>query len=234
MNVLIVDDQPLARLRIARLIEKLRPDYTLLQSAENAQQAMLLSQQTMPDLVLLDIEMPDMSGVELAQQLKAVSPPPAIIFVTAYPDKALSAFTALPQGYLVKPVTEKALDSVLQGLNQPHRAHTVLKQQVALGYIEQGVKKYIYFSNIRVIRSEDKYIRVYTQQKSILIDGSLKYLIAKYSTHLLRIHRNTLVNKAFLSAVHLENGKHWLTVSDYTTKLEISRREWPKIKKYLR
>ncbi|MGB0988134.1 MAG: LytR/AlgR family response regulator transcription factor, partial [Pseudoalteromonas spongiae] len=122
MNVLIVDDEPLARARIARLLQKLRPDFNIMSLAENAEQALLACSDLVPDLALLDIEMPGLSGIELAEKLKEFNPPPAIIFITAYPDKALPAFAVAPQGYLVKPIDEVALAKAIDGLKISHRA----------------------------------------------------------------------------------------------------------------
>lgn len=233
MNVLIVDDEPLARARISRLLQKLRPDFSILPLAGNANEALNICSDVMPDLALLDIEMPGMSGIELAQKLKEVEPPPAIIFITAYTDKALPAFSVLPQGYLVKPVDEVSLAKVLSGLQLAHRAQTALKQQEALEYLENGLHKQILIADIRLIKSEDKYLRVITPSRSFLIEGSLKKLLNDYALFFVRAHRNTIVNSSYLYEIGHDTNKHWLKLLDLDDKIEVSRREWPNLKQLL-
>ena len=230
MNVLIVDDEPLARARLTRLISKLRPSFNLLPGAENGEMALQQVHQHIPDLVFVDIEMPVMDGITLAAELKQITPPPAIIFVTAYSDRALQAFSVVPQGYLVKPVEEKNLDELLCQLEVPHRAQHALKQQAAISFIKQGITQHIALSDIRLIRSEDKYVRIYTASNSELIKGSLKQLLARFPEHLLRVHRNTLVNQAFIDKVYQDTSGHWVRVRDCDEKIEISRREWRNLK----
>ena len=234
MNVLIVDDEPLARARIARLLQKLRPDFSLLPLACNANEALKICGDVMPDLALLDIEMPGMSGIELAQKLKEIEPPPAIVFITAYPDKALTAFSVLPQGYLVKPIDEASLAKVISGLQLTHRAQTALKQQAALDYLENGMHKQILIADIRLIKSEDKYLRVVTPTRSFLIEGSLKKLLNDFPFFFARAHRNTIVNSSYLSEIGHDHNKHWLKLLDLDDKIEVSRREWPNLKQLLK
>ena len=233
MNVLIVDDEPLARARIARLVTKLRPDFNILPLAASANEALNICESTVPDLALLDIEMPGMSGVELAKRLKVSEPPPAIIFITAYPDRALSAFSVTPQGYLVKPVSETDLDNCLNTLKTAHRAQSALSQQESLAYQEKGVEKFIALSDIRLIRTEEKYLRVYTQSSSMLIDGSLKQLLQVHSRYLIRVHRNTVINKAYIEEIGHDANKYFVRLFDYDNKIDVSRREWSSLKAHL-
>ena len=234
MNVLIVDDEPLARARIARLLQKLRPDFSLLPLACNANEALKICGDVMPDLALLDIEMPGLSGIELGQKLKEIEPPPAIVFITAYPDKALPAFSVLPQGYLVKPIDEASLAQVISGLQLTHRAQTALKQQEAFDYLENGMHKQILIADIRLIKSEDKYLRVVTPTRSFLIEGSLKKLLNDYALFFVRVHRNTIVNSGYLSEIAHDGNKQWLKLLDLDDKIEVSRREWSNLKQLLK
>ena len=233
MNVLIVDDEPLARARIARLLQKLRPDFNIMSLSENAEQALLACSDLVPDLALLDIEMPGLSGIELAEKLKEFNPPPAIIFITAYPDKALPAFAVAPQGYLVKPIDEVALAKAIDGLKISHRAQTALKQQAAIEYIESGIHKSVLVSDVRLVRSEDKYLRVITPNASVLIEGSLKKLLSEFESYFVRVHRNTIVNQSYLTEIGQDHNKHWLKLLDFNEKVEVSRREWPHIKQLI-
>lgn len=233
MRVLIVDDEPLARTRIARLLQKIRPDFSILPLASDAKEALQICNEEMPDLALLDIEMPGMSGIELAKCLKEVDPPPAIIFITAYSDQALPAFSVLPQGYLVKPIDEASLAKAISGLNFTHRAQTALKQQESLEYIEHGIHKQILIADIRLVKAEDKYLKLVTPSRSILIEGSLKKLLNDYELYFVRVHRNTIVNRGYLSEIGQDSNKHWLKLLDLDEKIEVSRREWPNLKQLL-
>ena len=108
MKVLIVDDEPLARARLQRLLAHY-PDYNHAAQASNGNEALQQVKLQAPDIVFLDVDMPAMSGLEVATQLNKLSVPPAIIFVTAHPEHALEALQLSAAGYLVKPVTEQNL-----------------------------------------------------------------------------------------------------------------------------
>jgi two-component system response regulator AlgR len=103
MKILIVDDEPPARDRLKRLIEEL-DGCECAGEAGNGTEAISLVSRLSPDVVLLDIRMPGMDGVEAAQHLSRLEEPPAVIFVTAYDEYALRAFDAQAVGYLLKPV----------------------------------------------------------------------------------------------------------------------------------
>lgn len=116
MKVLIADDEPLAVERLSRLVTQMGHD--VVATAHHGQDVLSQIEQTSPDVVLLDIQMPGMNGLECAEQLRHLDPRPAVIFCTAYDQHALEAFKFQAQGYLLKPVAQEDLQQVFQHLTQ--------------------------------------------------------------------------------------------------------------------
>ncbi|PKM09667.1 MAG: DNA-binding response regulator, partial [Gammaproteobacteria bacterium HGW-Gammaproteobacteria-7] len=112
MNVLIVDDEPLARERLRQMLSEM-PGISVAGEAGNGREALELADQLHPDLILLDISMPVMDGMEVARHLAGQEPRPAVVFCTAYDDRALEAFEAAAIDYLVKPVRRERLTQAI-------------------------------------------------------------------------------------------------------------------------
>ncbi|HEU5468754.1 MAG TPA: response regulator, partial [Steroidobacteraceae bacterium] len=121
LRVLVVDDEPLARERLSHLVEEL-PSVELAGVAASGEEALLLAGRLKPEVVLLDIRMPGMDGLEAAHHLARMPEPPAVIFTTAYEQHALAAFDAQAAGYLLKPVREDKLKEALERARRPTRA----------------------------------------------------------------------------------------------------------------
>ena len=113
MKVLIVDDEAPARARLRAMLKDI-DGYSDCGDAANGAEALLLTEQTEPDILLMDIRMPGMDGLEAAQHLQSLEQPPAIIFTTAYNAFALQAFEAHAVDYLLKPVRQERLVEALQ------------------------------------------------------------------------------------------------------------------------
>ena len=113
MRVAIVDDEPLARERLRRLLAEF-PGYEVVGEAGDGAQALALIREQNPDLVLLDIRMPGMDGLQVARHLAEEKTPPAVIFTTAFSEHALSAFDASATAYLLKPIKKEKLREALQ------------------------------------------------------------------------------------------------------------------------
>ena len=103
VKVLIADDEPLARIRLQQHLEKMS-DVRIVGQAANGLEAVQLTVKYCPDIVLMDIRMPEMDGLEAAKVIAEMSLPPAVIFCTAFDDFALRAFDAQACAYLLKPV----------------------------------------------------------------------------------------------------------------------------------
>lgn len=233
MRILIVDDEPLARARLTRLLAQL-PEHQCVAEAENATQAMQQIKQLQPDLVLLDIAMPGQDGISLGTDILQLAVPPAVIFVTAHPQHALDAYQASPVGYLLKPVAAAALQTALQKAGTLTRAHLERKSSAAkLSYLQAGIKRQLALDDIYYFTADDKYVRMVFNQGEALIEQSLVQLQQQFPQQLLRIHRRTLINKAYFARLLSQEGRHWVLLKGCDDKLEVSRREVAALRHHL-
>ena len=113
MNILIADDEPLARARLKRLVDE-SDAYSVVGEANDGKEVLLLCSKLNPDIVLMDIRMPDMDGLEAAYHLSHLENPPAIIFTTAFSEHALAAFYSNGVDYLLKPMRRDRLEEALK------------------------------------------------------------------------------------------------------------------------
>ncbi len=240
MKILIVDDEQLARERLQRHLLELDSSYELIQ-AENGLVALEQSKQHSPDIVLLDIRMPGMDGIETATKLSTLDIPPAIIFTTAYDEYALDAFDTHAIAYLLKPIRKEKLDKALQAakrLNkvqlqniQPEKSETQDKHLSVR--IHSGLRK-IELDDIFYFQAEQKYVTVKYRHGEVLIEESLKSLEARFSETFIRIHRNALISKQQLIAIRKDQQGHYLTeLKDVDEKIEVSRRHVAAVRKFL-
>lgn len=116
MDILICDDEPLAVERLSRLVSQL--GHQVIATAQHGQQALEMVQQFEPDVVLLDIQMPEMDGLSCAQHLAHFNPTPAIVFCTAFDEHALQAIQSQAKGYLLKPIAKDDLETVLESVTK--------------------------------------------------------------------------------------------------------------------
>ena len=121
LRVLIVDDEPPARARLRQLLDEM-PEVVCVGEAASGEEALAAAEDAVPDVVLLDIRMPGLGGMEAARRLAALAEPPAVIFTTAYEQHALEAFEAQASGYLLKPVRRDRLAAALERARRPSRA----------------------------------------------------------------------------------------------------------------
>ena len=134
MNILIVDDEPLARQRLVGLLKNLN-GYAVCGEACNGSEALMRAQSLKPDIILLDIRMPGMDGLEAAQHLNQMAKPPAIIFTTAFSDHALKAFEAHAVDYLLKPIKQERLEQALQSakrLTRPQLSELKINEESSI------------------------------------------------------------------------------------------------------
>lgn len=240
MKILIVDDEQLARERLQRHLLELDSSYELIQ-AENGLVALEKSEQHNPDIVLLDIRMPGMDGIETAGKLSELETPPAIIFTTAYDEYALDAFDTHAIAYLLKPIRKEKLDKALQSakrLNrvqlqniQPEKNDT--QDKYLSVRIHSGVRK-IELDDIFYFQAEQKYVTVKYREGEVLIEESLKSLEARFNDTFIRIHRNALISKQQLKAIRKDQQGRYLTeLKDVDEKIEVSRRHVAAVRKFL-
>lgn len=234
MKILIVDDEPLARSRLQRLLSAF-PEHQLVGEASDGETALRLATELQPDLVFLDIKMPGRDGLEVAAELLHLALPPAVVFLTAHPQHALAAYQVAPADYLLKPVSAAQLAATLQRIGLTTKAHLQKQQaQQWLSYKTGNTLQRVELQQMFYLQAEDKYVRFVFAGGEALSDLSLKQLEEQYPQDLIRIHRNTLVLKRRIKALHQSSdGKHLLELWQCEQRLEISRRELSKIRHLL-
>ncbi|TDT44323.1 LytTR family two component transcriptional regulator [Halospina denitrificans] len=238
-RVLIVDDEAPARQRLARLVDEL-PGYCVCGEASNGEEALSEADRTEPDIVLMDVRMPGMDGIAAASHLSRLATPPALIFCTAYDEYALEAFRVEATDYLVKPVRTDALTAALE-----RAARTNRLQQDALSpetgsdeaivvRSQRGVER-IDLDRLYYAMADNKYVTLIHSQGETLCDYSLKELETAHPDRLMRIHRNTLVNTSYVSALLKPgNSGHKVRLSDpRQTLLDVSRRHATTVRNWL-
>lgn len=233
MKALIVDDEPLARARIQRLLANIS-QYTYIEQASNGQEALVQLNKQSPDIVFLDVDMPQMTGLQIAEVINRLPVPPAIIFVTAHPEHALDALQLSAAGYLVKPVTESDLVKVTEQLGRLTRAHIQKHKPQTISYQIGGELKTVELDSVMYVSAEDKYSRVVFDGGNALIEQSLKQLENMYPSYFLRIHRKTLINKSRIASLKkYPDNSHKVILTCCDDELEISRREYKTVKNEL-
>jgi two-component system response regulator AlgR len=242
LKVLIVDDEALARSRLrALLAECTEPRTDVVGEASNAVQAMEQIQRTQCDLVMLDIHMPGVDGIALANTLREMARPPAVIFVTAYAEHAVHAFELEAIDYLTKPVRRERLQQALQ------KAQRLLASAEGNGDAglpesliiqERGRSERVALADVIYLKAELKYITVRTADKEHIYDGALSDLEQRYAHLFVRVHRNALVSRRAVRAVEKHNdpveGEGWMVRLDgVDERLAVSRRQLAAVREAL-
>lgn len=246
MKILIADDEPLARERLKSLCDELH-DYNVVGEARHGKQVLDLIPECQPDIILLDIRMPGMDGLEAAQHISKLETPPAIIFTTAYDQYALDAFDNHAVGYLLKPIKKDRLLDSLNAASNLSRAQLQSIQDEATGeslpnYISARVKgniQLVPINSIRYFQADQKYVSVGFFENNIanevLIEDSLKSLEKILQNAFIRIHRNALIAECYISGLKKDKeGAHWLCLQDMEHKLEVSRRHLSEVRKIIK
>lgn len=236
MNVLIVDDEPLARARLKKQIESI-DGVSVAGEAGDGKQALKAVDQLKPDIVLLDIRMPGMSGLEAGRHLMQLEQPPAVIFTTAYSEHALEAFDAHAIGYLLKPVSVEKLTDALQAAKKLTRVQVEQAGQIddeARTHICARVRGNLELINVRDIyyfKADSKYVEVRHHHGQVLIEESLTALEKEFAEYFIRVHRNALVAKKEMLKLEKDNaGRRHISFKQIADTIEVSRRHLPKIR----
>ena len=237
MDILICDDEPLAIERLSRLVTQLGHD--VVAKATHGRQAIELAHQYEPDVILLDIQMPEMDGLTCAQHLRQLEPMPAIIFCTAYDQHALDAFKSNAEGYLLKPVMQQELEQVLAHITKLTQAQmSQLKQKenmddIKISRHQIAAKTYrgvelVPVENIYYFLADQKYVTVRHKNGSVLIDETLKDLEQEFGSQFIRIHRNALVSVSYLDGLEVvSSGQYQVRCRELEERLAVSRRHLP-------
>jgi two-component system, LytTR family, response regulator AlgR len=232
VRVLIVDDEPPARERLRSLLGEL-DDVVVAGEAANGREALEMCVRLEPDVVLLDIRMPGMDGIEAARHISALDDPPAVVFTTAHDEYALEAFEAQAIGYLLKPVRlEKLARAIRRAARVAGPQLLRIAEASQLGRRRSQVCARL-GSELRLIPLEDvfyfsagqKYVTVRHRGGSDLIDESLRALAAEFAPEFVRIHRNSLVAvRPVCAAERSADGHYLVRFSDCAETLPVSRR----------
>ncbi len=241
MDVIVVDDEPLARDRMVRMVSKMEGCEVVAQ-AENVEQALLAVAEHDPDVVLLDVRMPEEDGISAAKKITNMEDPPAVIFCTAYDEYALDAFSTDAVGYLLKPVKQEDLEAALlkaQKLNKVQLAALSERKAPAdqrkhiSAKTRRGVEL-IPLDDVRFFIADHKYVTVYHIEGETLIDDTLKELENEFTNLFVRIHRNALVAiKAIEGMERNAQGQYRVRLKDIEEKPIVSRRHVSRLRELL-
>jgi two-component system response regulator AlgR len=241
MKILIVDDEHLARERIVDLLNELGTDYSCYE-AVNGMEALKIAEQEKPEIVLMDIRMPGMDGLESALHMSKLEPAPAVVFTTAYEEHAIAAFDANAVDYLLKPVRSDRLAKALDKADTISRARiNQIKQQQGdprrthLSASTHGKIELIPVKDVSCFKADQKYVTVYWQGKETLIDDPLKSLEDEFGNLFIRVHRNALVATGYITGLEkTSDGNYLIKLQGLEEGLGVSRRHISKIKKTLK
>jgi len=234
LRILIIDDEVPARNRLRRMLAEV-PAVNVVGEAATGQEALRLIPQTAPDVLLLDISMPGMDGMTLAQMLQQQDRAPAIIFCTAWSDQAVEAFECDAVDYLVKPVRaerlELALDKARRFIARLDAGATGPFLRSTLG----GKVSLLPLADVICLNAEDKYTTVVHKNGELVINQSLRDLEHEHADILIRIHRGTLVAKKCIRGLEkTSDGRHFLQLEACDARPQVSRRNLPAIRKLIR
>jgi two-component system response regulator AlgR len=240
IKVFIVDDEEPARERLKELLGDIAAEVPtdVAGEARNGMEAIERFPQSGAQVLLLDIQMPGIGGLEVARHLSALEPPPEVVFVTAHDRHAVEAFELNALDYLLKPVRAERLAAALKKASSPARAQLEKASAAPREYLSVAERNRIALVPVREIlflRAEQKYVTVRTRAREHLIEEALIALEREFADTFVRIHRNCLVARAAIRGFERTGGgddePHWQVVVDgLDERLPVSRRQWPLVK----
>ncbi|HVL36191.1 MAG TPA: LytTR family DNA-binding domain-containing protein [Burkholderiales bacterium] len=239
MRVFIVDDEAPARERLRELLEDIAGELptVVVGEARNGLEALERLPASGAQVLLADIQMPGMGGLELARHLAALEQPPAVVFVTAHERHAVEAFELNALDYLLKPVRAARLAAALRKAAVPGREQLARAAGAArehLSVVERHRIVLVPVREILFLRAEQKYVTVRTRSREHLIEEALVSLEREFAELFIRIHRNCLVARAAIRGFERSGGDeepHWVVLLEgVEERLPVSRRQWALVK----
>jgi len=243
VKILVVDDEPLARERLVRLLAELRPG-ALCSEAGSGAEALEMVHSRNPDLVLLDIRMPGVDGLEVAAGLDTLDHPPAVIFCTAYDEYALQALRHQAVAYLLKPVRRRDLERALDSAARVNRMQlSALERTVSAGddrrrtrvssHTHRGLET-MAVEEIRCFLAEQKYVTALSPGGELTLTDTLRELESEFGDRFLRVHRNALVSLEHILRLERHGGEGWRVVLEgVEARPGVSRRHLAEVKRRL-
>jgi two-component system, LytTR family, response regulator AlgR len=234
LNILIADDEAPARNRMRDLLAEIE-NVAVVAEAKNGKEAIDLALETKPDLMLLDIRMPLMDGIEAAQHAQKLEPKPHIIFTTAFDAYAIKAFDLNAIDYLLKPIRLERLQTAINKAHalkpkQMEALKPLQKTRTHLSIHERGRVLLVPTETIIYLRAELKYVTVRTAEREYLIEESLTNLETEFGERFIRLHRNCLVARHFIAGyekrLNQDNEQQWVALLKAIPEtVAISRRQ---------
>jgi len=241
MKVLVVDDEALARDRLISMLSEMEGDYDVVGEATNGMQAIEQVLALKPEILLLDIHMPGMNGLEVAMHLAKHETPPAIIFTTAYDEHALAAFEAQAIAYLLKPIQKEQLTTSLQKARQLKHGQlkdiqeTSENKRTHISVKLRGDLQLIPVADVQYFRADQKYIEMHHSAGISLIEESLKKLEEEFSEKFMRVHRNALIAIDAVIGVERDSlGRSSVVLIGCEERLDVSRRHVTALRRLLK
>ena len=242
MRILIVDDEPLARQRLVSQIEDLAIG-AVVGEADDGLACLAAVERLAPEVVLLDVRMPGMDGLEVARHLRNLSAPPIVIFTTAYDQHALAAFESHALDYLLKPVRSERLRDALHRAETLRLGREVLAEQAptALGRrrhvsaVVGGALRLMPVSEVQYFQADQGYVSAVSKHTLLLIEDSLRALEDEFAEDFVRVHRNALVAPAHVRSLERDGeGNVSVILEGRPERLPVSRRLIAQVRKRLR
>jgi two-component system response regulator AlgR len=248
LRIFLVDDEAPARTRMRALLGDLQAELpsVVIGEASSGHEGLALLADNPSDVALVDIQMPQMSGLEFARHLSTFERAPAVVFITAHDQYAIEAFEVNALDYLLKPVRAARLAAALAKAATSGSVKREAVERAAraprryLSVVERGRITLVPVAEILYLRAELKYVTIRTREREHLLEESLTALETEFSETFVRVHRSCLVARSALRGVERatdDEGEEggWVVVLDGTAeKLPVSRRQWPAVKALLK
>jgi len=243
LKTLIVDDEALARSRMRTLLRDCTsPGAEVVAEASQGAEALEHLGTLALDLVLLDVHMPGIDGIEVARTLRSRADAPAVVFVTAHASHAVTAFDLEAIDYLTKPVRAERLQQALQKVERFLKERRALQAQAAPETVliqDRGRAERVPLAEVLYLKSEYKYLTVRTATRSHILDGSLNEFEERYPHRFLRVHRNALVARSAIRALEKyddgEDAEGWaLRLDSVPEPVAVSRRQLAAVREVLK
>ena len=243
IRIFIADDEAPARDRLRELLGDIAAELQtrVVGEAANGLEAIERVPSSGAEVLLLDIQMPGMGGLEVARHLATLEHSPAVVFVTAHDRHAVEAFDLNALDYLMKPVRAERLAAAIRKASVPEKARLANAANAPREYLSVAERHRIALVPVRDIvflRAEQKYVTVRTREREHLLEESLVALERELADRFVRIHRNCLVARAAIrgferSGEDADEPRWQIVLDGIAERLPVSRRQWPTLRSLL-